>query len=180
MTKKAASPKTKKPATKSSRQETRVEEPEVLRVFQRRGTVQLLILLNDGARRASEIDQAFPFIARQVLGKRLSELERLGLVNRTVSAGPPIVSRYSLTSDGRKLSRVALELNGYLEADHIKPLHVPRAEDQPDIICLDPETHRRIGESIGNLEELSQSDLIPSESKESIEQVRVLLMELSR
>lgn len=115
---------------KVPKQEKRVEEPEVWRVFQRRGSIQILILLSDGqAMRASEFDKALPFIARQVIGNRLNEMRELGILNREVHAGPPILSRYSLTEKGLRIANAALILNGYGRADHLVPANVPKSPE---------------------------------------------------
>lgn len=80
----------------------------VQKVFQRRGTVEILIALSDaGELRFSEIDQGLPNIAPQVIGARLGDLRELNLVNREVEEGPPTSSTYSLTSLGVELAKVA-------------------------------------------------------------------------
>lgn len=57
--------------------------------------------------RFRDIDNAFPFIARQVLVARLSELREIGLIARTVEDGPPLSTSYCLTEDGEKLAVAA-------------------------------------------------------------------------
>lgn len=102
---------------KSDRPEQRVDEPEIWRVFQRRGTPQILLLLSaESTLRASEIHRQIPTIARQVLGSRLNELVGLGLATREVDAGPPIASKYSLTSDGLWLAKAATILDDVANA----------------------------------------------------------------
>lgn len=92
-------------------QERRLEEPVTWRVFQRRGTIQVLILLSRGRpMRVSELDRALPFVARQIIGNRLSELGEIGMVDREVFPGPPMMSKYSLTKLGVRLAEAALIL----------------------------------------------------------------------
>jgi DNA-binding HxlR family transcriptional regulator len=93
---------------KPSHRRKRVEEPIVWRVFQRRGTVQILLLLEDqGELRFSEVDRELATINRQTLVSRLVELREVGMINREVDLGPPLATRYSLTSAGRHLAQAA-------------------------------------------------------------------------
>ncbi len=83
-------------------------------MFQRRGTISLLNLLRkEGATRSSDVQRALPGIAKPVIYGRIRELQDLDLINRTVSEGPPIETRYSLTSQGRKLSEAAAILETF-------------------------------------------------------------------
>lgn len=95
----------------------RSDEPEEWRVFQRRGTPQILLLLSDGsALRSSEIDAAIPTIKRQVLGTRLNELREIGVLDRHVEEGPPMISRYQVTEKGKALAEAAEALNRVVSA----------------------------------------------------------------
>ncbi|HMX71357.1 MAG TPA: winged helix-turn-helix transcriptional regulator [Solirubrobacterales bacterium] len=95
----------------------RPDEPEEWRVFQRRGTPQILLLLSDGSSlRSSEIDAAIPTIKRQILGTRLNELRELGILEREVEEGPPMISRYRVTEKGTALAEVAEALNRVVSA----------------------------------------------------------------
>lgn len=86
----------------------RTDEPLVQKVFQRRGTVELLILLKStGGMRFSEASHGIPNIAPQVIGVRLSELRELKMVARIVLEGPPTATRYELTELGEDLAEVA-------------------------------------------------------------------------
>lgn len=166
---------------KSAKQEKRVEEPIVWRVFQRRGTVQILILLSSGeSMRASEIDRALPFIARQVLGNRLSELAELDMIERVVAAGPPIVSNYKLTGKGLRLSRAALNLMGFAPADHIEPFH---REDQapatpgPSVSAwIEPGDHQ-FSRAIVALTTAEHSQVFNEEEKQTFRECREKLEE---
>lgn len=107
----------------SGRQERRFDEPPVYRVFMRRGSVQILLLLEDsGEARFGEIDRAFPTIARQVLGNRLAELREIGVVKRTVQEGPPLGTRYSLTELGTRLAQAATVLDEVAHSDQLPAL----------------------------------------------------------
>ena len=107
-----------------NRQLRRFDEPEIWRVFSRRGTIQILLALSRrDAMRSRDIDAEFPSIARQVLGTRLNELRELGAVQRRVFDGPPMTSEYNLTDLGREISVAANVLenaarkSGELEAN---------------------------------------------------------------
>jgi DNA-binding HxlR family transcriptional regulator len=102
------------------RQLRRFDEPPVWRVFSRRGTIQILLLLKDQEPvRFTELDAACPFIARQVLGTRLTELREIGIIDRIVDDGPPLATRYKLTSVGRRLAEAAIVLNQVAQSDEL-------------------------------------------------------------
>ncbi len=107
----------------SPRQARRFDEPLVWRVFQRRGTVQILLLLESaGVARFRDINEAFPTIARQVLGNRLAELREIGIVERRVQEGPPLGSNYRLTDVGVQLAQAANVLDEVARSDQIPSL----------------------------------------------------------
>lgn len=83
------------------------------RVFQRRGTIALLNVLDGKELRSKDLDEALPLIARAVLFSRLKELQELGLINRTVDPGPPIETWYSLSGSGVELAKAAKILEGF-------------------------------------------------------------------
>ncbi|MBK5232183.1 MAG: helix-turn-helix transcriptional regulator [Thermoleophilia bacterium] len=86
----------------------RLDEPLVRRVFQRRGTVEILLLLKDQDRlRFTEIDEGIPLVAKRVVNARLAELRETGMIERSVIEGPPVSTRYSLTSHGQQLAHAA-------------------------------------------------------------------------
>lgn len=83
-------------------------EPELWTSFQKRGTVELLMLLtSDEELRMRDVVLAFPGIAKQTLVNRLNELGSLGIVNRRVENGPPVSTWYSLTALGTELAGAA-------------------------------------------------------------------------
>lgn len=101
----------------------RFDEPLVWRVFQRRGTVQILLLLQQvGTARFGQINGEFPNIARQVLGNRLAELREIGIVRRAVEEGPPLGTRYSLTELGIELACAANVLDEVAQSDKLPSL----------------------------------------------------------
>lgn len=70
-------------------------------------TGQLLVVLEEGPLRFSEIPDRLPAIGDRALAARLKELEERGLVTRRVEAGPPVRVFYELTDVGRSFRKVA-------------------------------------------------------------------------
>ena len=63
-------------------------------------------MLVAGPARFSELKEAVPGVSGRMMTERLRELERDGLVRRTIDPGPPITSTYSLTADGERLGQI--------------------------------------------------------------------------
>lgn len=92
--------------------ERRGNEPELWRIFQRRGTPQILLALShESPLRSSELDRRIPGIARQILSERLKELGDTGMVLREVDPGPPVAVSYSLSDEGERLAVAAIALH---------------------------------------------------------------------
>lgn len=64
----------------------------------------------DGPLRFSEIAQAIPELSDRLLSERVKELEARGIVERTVSPGPPLRVQYGLSQMGRELEPALSEL----------------------------------------------------------------------
>jgi len=77
---------------------------EAVELIGRRWTGAIVeVLLRGGAMRFSEIAAAIPDLSDRLLSERMKELEARGVVQRTVSAGPPVRVEYELTAMGRGL-----------------------------------------------------------------------------
>jgi len=63
----------------------------------------ILATLGGGPAGFSELRRAVGGISDSVLSERLSELTTAGLVQRTVSVGPPVSVEYSMTAAGHAL-----------------------------------------------------------------------------
>ncbi len=63
----------------------------------------LLVLLDDGPLRFSEIKQAVPELSDRLLSERMKELESEGIVERRVIDDTPVRVEYALTEKGRAL-----------------------------------------------------------------------------
>ena len=64
----------------------------------------------EGALRFSEIAQAVPELSDRLLSERMKELERRGMVERTVISGPPLRVEYELSQMGRELEPALAEI----------------------------------------------------------------------
>jgi DNA-binding HxlR family transcriptional regulator len=83
---------------------------EAVELIGRRWTGAILRVLMDRPMRFSEIAHAVPELSDRLLSERIKELERRGIVTRTVHAGPPLRVEYSLSSMGRELEPALSEL----------------------------------------------------------------------
>jgi DNA-binding HxlR family transcriptional regulator len=69
----------------------------------RRWTGAILYLLLQSRRRFAELREAIPDITDRMLSERLHELEREGIVDRTVVPTTPVRVEYAVTPKGREL-----------------------------------------------------------------------------
>lgn len=72
---------------------------------------KIILVLEDGPLRFSELGDKIPGIGDRILAARLKELEEQALVVREVAPGPPVRVSYSLTESGRGFRKVADEMN---------------------------------------------------------------------
>ncbi|MGY0055701.1 winged helix-turn-helix transcriptional regulator [Streptomyces sp. LZ34] len=75
-------------------------------VLGKRWTPVILAHLKEGVHRYGELRRRMPEVSEKVLTQRLRELERDGLVERTVHSGTPAPVSYRLTEEGRGLAPV--------------------------------------------------------------------------
>jgi DNA-binding HxlR family transcriptional regulator len=83
---------------------------EAVELVGRRWTGAILRVLMDGPLRFSEVAQAVPELSDRLLSERMKELERRGIVARTVMPGPPLRVEYQLSRMGRELEPALSEL----------------------------------------------------------------------
>ena len=83
---------------------------EAVELVGKRWTGAILRVLMDGPLRFSEIAQAVPELSDRLLSERMKELERRGIVERTVLPGPPLRVEYALSTMGRELEPALSEL----------------------------------------------------------------------
>jgi DNA-binding HxlR family transcriptional regulator len=84
---------------------------EAVELVGRRWTGAILRVLMDGPLRFSQIAQAVPELSDRLLSERVKELERRGIVERTVIPGPPLRVEYGLSEMGRELEPALSELH---------------------------------------------------------------------
>ncbi len=82
----------------------------------RRWIGAILRVLVVGPARFNGILAAVPDLSDRLLTERLRELEREGIVSRTVSAGRPIRVTYELTACGRSLSDIIANIADWSES----------------------------------------------------------------
>jgi DNA-binding HxlR family transcriptional regulator len=70
----------------------------------------VVVLLDDGPMRFSEIAGAVPELSDRLLSERMKELESRGVVERRVQDGPPVRVEYGLTAMGRELEPALSQL----------------------------------------------------------------------
>jgi len=76
----------------------------------------LIVTLEDGPLRFSELGQRAGAIGDRMLSVRLRELEARGLVVRAVVSGPPVRVEYALTEVGRGFHDVAAAMSRWGDA----------------------------------------------------------------
>jgi DNA-binding HxlR family transcriptional regulator len=81
----------------------------------RRWVGAVLRVLVAGPARFNELLAAVPNLSDRLLTERLRELEREGLVTRTVSPDRPIRVTYELTDCGRSLSEIICTIGSWSE-----------------------------------------------------------------
>lgn len=79
---------------------------ETLRVIGGKWTMLILRELFSGTRRFGEIMRSLPGVSPKTLTHRLRQLEREGIVTRTVFAEVPPRVQYAMTEKGRGLANI--------------------------------------------------------------------------
>ena len=75
----------------------------------------IVVLLEGGAMRFSEIAQSIPQLSDRLLSERMKELESRGIVERHVSDGTPTKVSYELTAKGHELAPAMAELKTWAD-----------------------------------------------------------------
>ena len=73
----------------------------------------IVVLLEGGAMRFSEIAQAIPQLSDRLLSERMKELEARGIVERRVQPDSPARVEYELTDMGRELAPTLQQLKSW-------------------------------------------------------------------
>lgn len=86
-------------------------------VTSRWGSLVLVLLLQEGSYRFSELAYLIGGVSEKMLAQTLRALEEDGFVLRTVHATKPPKVEYSLTSSGREIAIRLQALTSYIEAN---------------------------------------------------------------
>jgi len=79
-------------------------------LLERRWTMATIYACSSGAARFNEFRQSLPGVSPTTLSERLEQLEAAGIVERTMVAGRPPHTEYTLTSRGRRLAQAVAGL----------------------------------------------------------------------
>ena len=75
----------------------------------------VVVLLDDGPMRFSQIAAAVPELSDRLLSERMKELEARGVVERHVLDGPPVRVEYRLTAMGHELEPALSQLKAWAQ-----------------------------------------------------------------
>ncbi len=89
-------------------------------------TVLVVATLGDGPRRFNELRREIPSVSQRMLTLTLRNLERDGLVNRTVTPSIPPRVDYELTQLGHSLLKPVTALTEWA-LDHVEVIHEAQA-----------------------------------------------------
>lgn len=101
----------------------------VLNHLSAKWTLLVLLELNQGPQRFNAMGRALPDISKRMLTQTLRELERDGIITRTVFDTKPPSVEYALTELGTSLMVPLLKLVGWADA-HMAP--IIEAQEQYD------------------------------------------------
>jgi DNA-binding HxlR family transcriptional regulator len=85
----------------------------------------LLVALADGEQRYSELARSVAGVSQKMLTQTLRNLERDGIVERSITAAVPVRVDYRLTPLGRSLLPVMRAIKDWAE-DHMDEVHAAR------------------------------------------------------
>jgi DNA-binding HxlR family transcriptional regulator len=86
---------------------------DAIELIGKRWTGAIVFALTEGPLRFGELREAVPGLSDRLLSRRLRELEREGLVARSVESGSPVRVVYSLTDAGAELRPAIAELKSW-------------------------------------------------------------------
>lgn len=87
-------------------------------LLSRKWTLRIVVALSGGVKRRSELSQQLPEVTQKVLSETLREMERHGIVNRTVYPTTPPQVEYRLTRIGLGLLRLSREFSAWFDTHH--------------------------------------------------------------
>jgi DNA-binding HxlR family transcriptional regulator len=86
---------------------------DAIELIGKRWTGAIVFALTERPLRFGELREAVPGLSDRLLSSRLRELEREGLVTRSVEPGSPVRVSYSLTEAGAELRPAIAELKSW-------------------------------------------------------------------
>lgn len=95
---------------------------QLLDIIANKWVCLVLTALADEPRRHSELRREIAGISQKMLTQTLRELERDGLVTRTITASVPVRVDYEITELGQDLQQVLREVKRWAEANMAKVL----------------------------------------------------------
>jgi DNA-binding HxlR family transcriptional regulator len=93
-----------------------VELRQIAKLLERRWQLSIIYAAHTGALRFGEFAEVVEGISPRMLSERLRELERAGLLERTVLPTSPPSVEYRLTSKGRRLGPIVEAMLAYAAA----------------------------------------------------------------
>lgn len=103
--------------------ESKCEVADIWSVLGRRWSLHILKNLNVNDRiRFNELKRRIPEISSTVLSDRLLELEREGLISKTIFPQIPIKVEYSLTTRAKELQPILHQLNNWVDKWHSRKI----------------------------------------------------------
>jgi DNA-binding HxlR family transcriptional regulator len=103
---------------------------QAVEILGRRWTAVILKVLMAKPLRFNELAEQLEVVSDRVLSERLKEMEQDGIVERRVSAEPPIRVEYSLSAKGRALAPVIEAIEDWShEWIELEPKSVESAEE---------------------------------------------------
>lgn len=88
---------------------------EAAQLLGKRWTGLILRVLMGGPRRFRDLQRSIPDLSDRLLSERLKELEKRGIVRRTVYPDTPVKVEYSLTERGSALEPVVEAIQSWAE-----------------------------------------------------------------
>ena len=92
----------------------------------------IVMLLGDGPVRFNELKRRVDGISQRMLSLTLRNLEREGLVSRTVTPSVPVRVDYALTDLGRSLAVPVTQLGDWAQANHAAIVDARARYGRPD------------------------------------------------
>jgi DNA-binding HxlR family transcriptional regulator len=93
-----------------------------LKVIKGKCKTTMIMLIENGRNRFSEIRRTLPTISERMISKQLDELQKDGIIDRQVFGEVPPRVEYSLTEYGKTLYPIVRQMRkwGYIHLDRVR------------------------------------------------------------